>query len=662
MGAPLMMKSFRSWTLHEGALMRYCSTMLALGETALASPSNTAPTRPRGAPAAPRMCACGKSKLWETKGLFCKYCWRTRPNTCATLEDIVAIEDPTTNRAAPATAPSASAPTPPAPATPAQRLLIDAVTTATGARAAVTDGWKDFGSLEQMAILAAAVQKGGAAVALADAQDCATLAEVAELTGAPGPAAAPAGSAPAPATMQGREFPVWSGSWRAPAQFAFSTDRADPAVVERVVQRVLRLHPELAVEPADPLGLWRAWSDTAMRVLAGGDGRCSQRVGRWLAQTWPKARVNFNSVEMQINPPVDVEERGVDSQLDQTTWDLETRGWRTRVELLRVQRDRPSEGVAAEHDGDPVRYILHVCTSHATTDGFSGHPLMATLQRVWAEEAARGPGEKMEGEDIPSYTSLELLRRRLETTLGPNPGPDAQDFCHYLRPIPQVPGFVRLIQVPDIEGKLVQAVAQRLRCSVTIVLLGMVVGALARTSGLFRERVRLQLLHAMRDLPGEASVVGFFSDNRQVEIPTGELSTVVGPILDLNAVVSRRRGAMPKPYSLSDPNCPFVSVNVVRRNPDVPGAWGYHHLPEHKYQERSGNRDGWVNPAVPVDLQIGETQQNFWTMLTTYEQARLGDEWACQFRDALSAVLLDVVHRPGMPLLPTSSEPPRPGA
>eukprot|EP00928_Gymnodinium_smaydae_P003103 TRINITY_DN11110_c1_g1_i1.p1 TRINITY_DN11110_c1_g1~~TRINITY_DN11110_c1_g1_i1.p1 ORF type:complete len:1371 (-),score=135.90 TRINITY_DN11110_c1_g1_i1:160-3984(-) len=188
------------------------------------------------------------------------------------------------------------------------------------------------------------------------------------------------------------------------------------------------------------------------------------------------------------------------------------------------------------------RSFLHVCLSHALTDGFSIYPLLTDLGELYT--AALRDRSHSSRRSLPTLSpipnAMQVSEDRLFATLEGETDMHRADRQSLRSQVfgNRKQGYIHDVRVAGSAAVALKRLGELYSVPVDVLIVGITVCGLARADQ--STRVPLTLYCNMRDGPAESMLVGLFADFRDVsfECPLG--STVLGAILGVHEKIRRR--------------------------------------------------------------------------------------------------------------------------
>lgn len=267
-------------------------------------------------------------------------------------------------------------------------------------------------------------------------------------------------------------------------------------------------------------------------------------------------------------------------------------------------------------------------------------PVMRDLKLLYA--AARG-------KDVPSLSPVgvpfEVLQQRLYDTLHLRPSPVRSSFrgClfeHSSR------GYSHDIQLEPQAVACVAQAAARYRMPLDVVLFGLLVCAMARADG--ADMLEFTLFTPNRDGPGEAMMLGFFSDWRDLSVNVDfKLATVLGTISQISRKIIQREWVVHN--ALQKPERTVVNLQTLdleqhmQIQPLGESFWGGDSLDKPRKKRRDDL--SWVRYPAQFTL-FQQDESSWWVSMSVSHEIRPTSWMRCfvwSFREAMRALCLDQI-------------------
>jgi len=356
------------------------------------------------------------------------------------------------------------------------------------------------------------------------------------------------------------------------------------------------------------------------------------------------------------------------------------------------------EGQTPPHKfGPPSSYVQFV-VSHAYSDGYSGVPLIHDLgtlyTRAEGSKRAHGRGDNATPltaasvlTPLPHGAAFDTLQSRFFAALEGQPKWKSQDqmslraqnFDPLCEPRWQPWCYNHEVLLECGSVSLLRQCSQNYGVPFDVVLLSVVLAAMFRacvapvvspgapatssqavsvgSSSSIPAPLQLTLYAPMRDGDLNEAMVGLFSDFRDVTVPCGLPTTVLGFCLDLAAVIRHRR------WTVFDPmqNSERILVNILPLDEQVRCAQQFRQTRAHEYRGRRrrepSERKTWKQHGRPMRITLEQEAVDAWWISLDVNSSYYPTTWCRAFVKELRCVLEDLALRPLVPVLFTSGRP-----
>ncbi|CAK0852080.1 unnamed protein product [Prorocentrum cordatum] len=519
-----------------------------------------------------------------------------------------------------------------------------------------------LGSLQLMRVAGALQRELGAAIgsrALMEAcSGCVDLPGLEALVEAaappaPAPPGGPSGG-PTSAGASAAERPVWTaeGLLHAPMHWTLRAPAPlDAAALRRALARLCARHAPLRSRmegPADAMEeVGRAASEAAavmsmMQHCSGVLQRALAPVLAWAVRhSWPR---------MRTEPPAAAAHAGLLHEVEVE----DDRDLASKVGYFRNRFAPPCSFTLLRCREPRVDHVL-VVISHSLCDAGSFGPLRADLAALYREEAG-GPCEQLR----PVPDALGILERRFLAAFPAKPGGAVSEEASYVAgwassaaggPAPW--GHRRLLKVGQGAGSALQRASEALNVPLDVLFIVSIVCALARCDQM--PVVRLTLTVPMRDGPDEGSLVGFFTDWRNVDVQTHALQSLLSVALQATEALRSRSWSRGTVSETSH----RILVNLVGAEPTEHLGWVNRvdlgcMRPPSGWSAKASSRE-----ERPLEVQGWQTGLRHggdppaWTLVLKLQWERYPPAWAQRFAVVLTEVIEQFALDPCAPVHPS---------
>lgn len=408
-----------------------------------------------------------------------------------------------------------------------------------------------------------------------------------------------------------------------------------------------------------------------------------------MKESWPKS-VPLRLTEEFLKDRVRVVQCRSWREVEQAS-DHMRRSWKPPIAigLFRLESAPEGDDTAARPEdwGAPSSFLQFV-VSHAYSDGFCSVPMVTDFAALYAQEedwvasqsSLAGEGSERAGQLLPLRpgAAFEVLEQRFLSALEGRPSwshPDqlsmrscTLDSTAPTKWTPWVYNHEVLVEA--------DAVSHLRRCGKTykipfdVVLLGVVLAASFRASWL-QQRTRhfykggtdeeferktqkmtmpLTFYAPMRDGDLNDTMVGLFSDWRDLTVPCSSLVGLLGFCLDLADLIRHRRWTVFDPVN----NAQNILVNILPLDEEVRGEQ-FLQTRAHEYGGRRGSpndrRRCYKAAHRPMRLTLEQEAPDAWWISLDLNADHYPTAWCRAFAKSLTQTIKDLKSRPMLPVL-----------